>query len=124
MSHTTKGKVNVTVKNNASTEALLKNVARRLDAEFLPWGKHKLYSTTETGFGIHLKGWTYPIVINESGLALDNYKGAWGSNESLSAFKNRLTAEHVKSEMRKQGYTALEQTNKDGSIKITAEIGG
>lgn len=122
MSHTAKGTCQI--KTGKSAEAIVRATAEKIGAQFLPWGKHRLYSTTETGFGISMPGWQYPVVINEEGLAYDNYNGRWGKPELLTGLKNRLTAEHVKKLMKLQGHAPTESVAADGTIKITTEMGG
>src|SRR5580765_8181449 len=41
----------------------LSNVAVKLGHKVLGQGKHKLYATTEEGFGLKLKGWSYPVIF-------------------------------------------------------------
>jgi len=116
MSHTSK--VKVEHKFDASMQALLKSACDKLNLTLLPWGKHKLYSSTETGYAVTLPGWSYPIVLNEEGVAMDNYNGRWGDEAKLKGFLKRVSAEKIIKEARRKGYTVAEK-EVSGEIKLT-----
>lgn len=85
-----------------------------------------MYNSTETGLGIELPHWKYPVVANtETGeLRFDNYEGRWGSQEFLDQFLQAYAAERVKTEARKKGHSVVEQRLGNGSIKLTVNVGG
>ncbi len=116
MSHTSKVKVDH--KFDTKSQALLKSACDKLKLTLLPWGKHKLYSSTETGYAIKLPGWSYPVVLNEEGIAMDNYNGRWGDEAKLKTLLKRINAENVIKEARRKGYTVSEK-ELNGEIKLT-----
>ena len=90
-----------------------------------------MYSSTETGLGIELPHWKYPVVATseESGqltgqLRFDNYNGRWGSQESLDRFLQVYAVEKAKIEAQKKGHSVIEQRLDNGSIKLTVNVGG
>lgn len=89
-------------------------------------GQHRLFTTTATGLGIKLAGWTYPVVcdLTTGQVAFDNYQGRWGEQSKLDALLQLYAVEKAKIEARKKGYTATEQKLADGSIKLTIQVGG
>ncbi len=81
-------------------EALTRALARCKATE-LGQGEHKLYASTEPGYGFQLKDWRYPCVIREKGtLAYDDYKGRWGDKEQLHELQQEyaLQAAEVQAE--------------------------
>ena len=89
-------------------------------------GTFQLYSTEETGLGIELPHWKYPVVANtDTGqLRFDNYEGRWGTQEFLDQFLQAYATERVKIEARKKGHSVVEQRLDNGSIKLTLSVGG
>ena len=90
------------------------------------FGTFELYSSTETGLGIELPHWKYPVVANtDTGqLRYDNYNGRWGSQEFLDQFLQRYAAEKTLIEARRKGHSVVEQRLDDGSLKLTVTVGG
>ena len=89
-------------------------------------GRFQLYNSEETGCGVNLRDWKYPVVCKlETGeLRYDNYGGRWGNNQRLDEFLQGYAVERSKLEARRQGFTASEQAMEDGSIKVTIDAGG
>ena len=89
-------------------------------------GIFELYNSTETGWGVHLRDWKYPVVFKMeiSEAAYDNYQGRWGDPAQLDELIQRYAAEKTKIEARRKGYSATEQRLGDGSVKITVHVGG
>ena len=87
---------------------------------------YELYNSTETGWGVHLRDWKYPVVfkVETSEAAFDNYEGRWGNPERLDELIQRYAAVKTKIEARRQGHTVTEQSLADGSVKLTVSIGG
>jgi hypothetical protein len=89
-----KGTVNShtrTVRVEYRSIAALEAAVRALGWQWLGHGQHKLYQGVETGHGLHIAGWRYPVVLRSGGtLALDDYNGHWGRPADL----NRLEAEY------------------------------
>lgn len=89
----------------------------RIGIEMLPYGEHKLFSSSrETGIGIMLSGWSYPVVVKDNGMvAFDNFKGRWGDEAKLNELKAYYGLEKAKIEARRAGHSVYEsydeQTN-------------
>ncbi len=61
----------------------------------------------------------------QSGQArFDNYEGRWGEQIQLDRFLQGYAVEKTKIEARKKGHTITEQSQVDGSIKLTVSVGG
>ena len=116
MSHTSKIKTDLTF--NERMKQVLNSACKKLGLELKPWGKHKLYSSTEEGFAVKLPGWHYPIVLNEAGIAKDDYNGHWGKPAELEKFMRRVVAEKTIVEARRKGYI-VNEVEKDGEIRLT-----
>ena len=98
----------------------------RLQLEQPVHGTFELYNSTETGWGVRLRDWKYPLVCQlETGqLRFDNYGGRWGDPRRLDEFMQSYAIEKTKLEARTQGHTATERELADGSIKVTIRVGG
>ena len=88
-------------------------------------GEFKLYRQTVSGLGVRLHQWKYPVVFDlvtgES--KFDNFDGHWGKQERLDEFLQAYAVEKTKIESRRRGYAVTEQTQEDGSIKLTVQVG-
>jgi len=100
--------------------------ARRMELPEPEQGTFEMFAGTETGLGVRLPDWRFPVVCNlQSGqIRFDNYGGRWGEQKHLDGFLQRYAVEKAKLEARKQGYTTAEQLLDDGSIRVTIEVGG
>ena len=116
----------VEIKTEIRDEAAVKAACSRLHLPQPTRGTFQLYSTTETGLGIELPHWKYPVVANtDTGeLRYDNYEGRWGSQESLDQLLQMYSVAKTKLEARKKGHTVTEQRLDGGSIKLTVNVGG
>ena len=121
----------VEIKTEVRDEAAVQSACSRLHLPRATRGTFELYSTTETGLGIELPQWKYPVVAtsDESGrltgqLRFDNYEGRWGSQEFLDRFLQVYAVEKAKIEARKKGHSVVEQRLDNGSIKLTVNVGG
>jgi hypothetical protein len=75
-------------------------------------GEHRLYRTTETGMGVFLPGWQFPLVVKEGGqVAYDTYGGRWGDEKKLHELTAHYGLEKAKLEARKKGYSIYESRN-------------
>ena len=82
MSHT------CTVKAEYTDMDAIHRAVEELGGQLLPDGAYRLYETTETGIGITLPGWRYPLVVRADGtLVYDDYHGAWGNVADLERLK-------------------------------------
>ena len=116
----------VEIKTEVRDEAAVQSACSRLHLPRATRGTFELYSSTETGLGIELPHWKYPVVANtDTGeLRYDNYAGRWGSQESLDQLLQMYAVEKAKIEARKKGHTVTEQRLDGGSIKLTVNVGG
>jgi hypothetical protein len=116
----------VEIKTEVRDEAAVQSACSRLHLPLATRGTFELYSSTETGLGIELPHWNYPVVANtETGqLRYDNYNGRWGSQEFLDQFLQRYAVEKAAIEARKKGHSVVEQRLDNGSIKLTIQVGG
>ena len=62
----------------------------RLQLEAPTQGTFQLYSSQESGYGVKLRDWKYPVVCKlESGeVRYDNYGGRWGNDQRWMSFCN------------------------------------
>lgn len=116
----------VSIKTEVCDEAAVQAACSRLHLPRATRGTFELYSSTETGLGVELPHWKYPVVANtETGqLRFDNYGGRWGSQEFLDQFLQGYAIEKAKIEARKKGHSCVEQQLDNGSIKLTVQVGG
>jgi len=116
----------VEIKTEVRSEAAVQAACSRLHLPRATRGTFQLYSTQETGLGIELPEWKYPVVANvDTGqLRFDNYEGRWGSQEHLDQFLQAYAVERTKLEARKKGHSVVEQRLDSGSIKLTVQVGG
>jgi hypothetical protein len=116
----------VEIQTQVRDEAAVAAACRRLGLAPPVNGQHKLFTSTASGLGIQLPGWTYQVVcdLRSGQLAFDNYHGRWGEQSKLDAFLQAYACERAKIEARKKGHTVSEQTLADGSIKLTIEVTG
>lgn len=104
----------------------VKHTCTRLQLEPPTHGTFQLYNSEETGCGVRLHDWKYPVVCKlESGeIRYDNFNGHWGNAQRLDEFTQLYSVEKTKLEARKQGFSAVEALLEDGSIKVTINAGG
>ena len=116
----------VEIRTEVRSEAAVQSACRRLHLPPAKRGTFELYNSTESGLGIELPKWRYPIVANtQTGqLKFDNYGGRWGDQEYLDQFLQRYAAEAATVEARKRGHSVVEQRLEDNSIKLTINVGG
>ena len=114
----------VQIETEVRDEAAVQAACTRLHLPRATRGTFQLYSTEETGLGVKLPHWKYPVVANTDtgNLRFDNYEGRWGSQEFLDQFLQAYATERVKIEARKKGHSVVEQ-RLDGSIKLTVQVG-
>ena len=116
----------VEIKTEVRDEAAISAACQRLKLEAPTQGTAKLFSSSATGVIVKLPGWRYPAVFDtQSGQArFDNYGGRWGEQRQLDRFLQGYAVEKTKIEARKKGHTVTEQSQVDGSIKLTVSVGG
>ena len=87
-------------------------------------GTHHLFGGPETGLGVRLPDWHYPVVCDlASGtLKFDNFNGVWGDQVHLNRFLQRYACERARIEARRKGHAVTEQSLADGSIRLTIQV--
>ena len=116
----------VQIKTEVRDEVAVQSACQRLHLPKPVRGTYELYSSTETGLGIELPHWKYPVVADTSTgqLRYDNYSGRWGAQEFLDQFLQGYAVERAKIEARRRGHSVTEQKLEDGSVKLTVSVGG
>jgi hypothetical protein len=116
----------VEIKTEVRDEVAVQSACQRLHLPRATRGTFELYTSSETGLGIELPHWVYPVVANtDSGqLRYDNFNGRWGSQEFLDQFLQAYAVERAKSLARQKGHSVIEQKLDNGSIKLTVNVGG
>ena len=116
----------VQIETEVRSEAAVQAACKKLHLPPAQHGTFELYNSTETGLGIELPKWRYPVVANlESGdLRFDHYEGRWGDREYLDQFLQRYCVEAATIAARKEGHSVNERRLEDGSIKMTISVGG
>lgn len=116
----------VEIKTEVRDEVAVKAACSRLHLPQPTRGTFQLYLAEETGLGIELPKWKYPVIANtDTGeLRFDNYEGRWGSQEYLDQLLQMYAVEKAKIEARKKGHTVTEQRLDSGSIKLTVNVAG
>lgn len=86
----------------------------------------QLFSSEATGYCVELPEWRYPVVcdVDTGTLAYDNFNGRWGEQRHLNSLLQAYAVERTRLEARRRGHTVTEQSLKDGSIKLTVQVGG
>lgn len=117
-SHTTRVKVEYKSPDDFGRAALA------MGGTVLGQGTYQFYDRSrETGFGINLLNWKYPIVLREDGsIAMDNYQGAWGDPEDLKRLQQHYTIEVARSAATAQGWSS--DMNAQGELVIFHPDGG
>jgi hypothetical protein len=115
----------VTIQTQVRDPAAIACACQRLQLPTPEFGPVNLFSTEATGWSVRLPDWNYPVVCDvELGqVYYDNFGGRWGEQRHLDLFLQIYAVEKTKLEARKQGYSAIEQSLADGSIKVTIEVG-
>ena len=115
----------VTIQTQVRDPEAISHACQRLHLPAPEFATVTLFTTTATGWAIQLPAWTYPVVcdVEQGQLNYDNYGGRWGEQQHLDQFLQAYAVERAKLEARKQGYSAIEQSLADGSIKVTVHVG-
>ena len=122
MSHTAEVQVDI---RPAQHLDCLKRACRRVGAEYLGNGRHVLFDGSHTGYGVKLKGWRYPMVIETGGDAkYDNYGGSWGDADQIQKLKQAYAAEVAHKEAcktyGKQKVKPIRQQGKQFVVEVNA----
>ena len=94
---------------------------RRLQWPHPREGVHRLFSGEETGLGVQLPDWRYPVVCDlaQGTLKYDHFGGRWGNPRYLDIFQQMYAVEKASLEARKRGQSVTEQSLPDGSIRLS-----
>jgi hypothetical protein len=116
----------VTIRTRIRDPAALSAACMRLGLEPPVPGTAHLYSSKATGLIVRLPGWNYPAVVDvaSGSIAYDNFEGSWGDADELDKLLQAYAVEKARIEARKNGHSVSEQTQADGSIKLTVSLGG
>jgi hypothetical protein len=98
---------------------------KRLELDEPVEGEVKLFSQVVSGLAVQLRDWRYPVVFNTTTgeTKYDNYQGHWGKQERLDEFLQAYAVEKTKIEACRKGYSVVEQSLADGSIKLSLTVG-
>lgn len=89
-------------------------------------GVHQLFRRSETGLGVRLPEWRYPVVcdLTSGTLKYDDFEGRWGDRRYLDRFLQTYAVEQATRVARRQGHSVIEQPLPDGSIRLTIQVAG
>ncbi len=104
----------------------VKSACRRLHLKEPAYGKATLFETEVEGILVELPDWIFPIVcvLDTGELKYDNFNQAWGEQKHLDRFVQTYCIEKATLEVRRKGYSVVEQSLGDGSVKLTVNMGG
>lgn len=110
----------VTIETEMKNFDTIKEVCKILGLKYEQSKDIKVYNTIKSGIGIYLKGWKYPIVVNELGkVDYDNYSGSWGDIEEYNKFINEYSLEETLKRIKKKNlkYT-IQRLNDEIKIEV------
>jgi hypothetical protein len=115
----------VTIQTQVRDPVAISCACHRLQLPNPEFGHVTVFSTEATGWSVRLPGWNYSVVcdVEQGQVYYDNFGGRWGEQRHLDLFLQIYAVEKAKLEARKQGYSAIEQSLADRSIKVTIEVG-
>jgi len=116
----------VTIATQVRDPVAVQSACRRLGLPTPVLGTFELYGGRQSGLGVRLPHWRYPVVCDTATgrLAFDNFGGRWGQPAQLDAFLQSYAVEKAKFEARRRGHSVVEQALADGSIKLTVQFVG
>ena len=116
----------VTIQVEVKDFDAIRSACRRLNLKEPVHGRAEIFQTEVEGVIVELPDWIYPVVCNlETGeLKYDHFGEKWGDQKYLDQFVQTYCVEKATIEARRKGYSVVEQPLKDGSIKLTVNIGG
>lgn len=115
----------VQIQTQVRDPAAIGSACQRLQLPAPVEGVFQLYTTKESGLGVQLRGWRYPVVSQPATgtLKYDNFGGQWGAPQELDRFLQAYAVEKARIESRRRGHSVTEQLLADGGIKLTITIG-
>lgn len=114
----------VQIQTEVRDPAAIRAACERLGLPQPLQGTHRLFSGEETGLGVQLPGWQYPVVCDVASghLKYDNFNGHWGDQSHLDKFLQSYAVTKAGIEARRRGHSITEQPLADGSIKLTIQV--
>lgn len=92
---------------------ILAKAAQNIGAMILGSGTHHVFGTRQTGFGVKLRGWNYPVVIDNLGMAsLDNYGGSWGDMQEMTRLQEAYALAAAEKVCTEQGWYCEREVDK------------
>ena len=115
----------VTVQVQITDLDAIRSACRRLNLKEPVHGKATLFETEVEGVLVELSDWLYPVCccLDTGELKYDNFGGQWGDEKHLDKFVQTYCIEKATLEARRKGYSVVEQTLADGSVKLTLNVG-
>lgn len=116
----------VEIQTQVRDEAAVTAACRRLQWPPPMAGVHQLFSSEETGLGVQLPDWRYPVVCDlaTGTLKYDHFDGRWGDPRLLDRFLQAYAVEQATLVARRQGHSVIEQPLPDGSIRLSIQMAG
>lgn len=117
----------VTIKTEVKNIGCLTKACSKLNLAEPKLGSHRMYSGSEQGYGVNLKDWRYPVVINEKTgeIKYDNFGGSWGNQLELDGLVQAYQEEVVNEFALNSGYMVQRETLPEGEIRLTlSSVGG
>ncbi len=75
------------------------------------------------GTAVQLKGWKYPVVIQDGKARIDNFGGIWGAQARLDELKQAYAIEKTLAACKAKGWRATETLREDGSMELIVRKG-
>ena len=104
MSHT------VSIEAVMTDHSCVQTAAKSLSWQVLPVQEHKLFDSRETGLGIQIPGWKFPVVVQQDGaLKFDDYGGRWGNLADIDKLKQGYTVAVLTKAAQRQGHRVTQR---------------
>jgi len=116
----------VTIRVEVKDFDAIQAACRRLNLKQPSYGRAEIFNTTVEGVLVQLPEWIYPVccVLESGEIRYDNYAEQWGDKKYLDCFVQAYSIEKATLEARRKGYSVVEQSLADGSIKLIVNLGG
>ena len=115
----------VTIKVEVRDFDAIQSAARRLNLKEPVHGVAEIFNTKVEGVLVELPEWIYPVccVLDTGELKYDTYNEQWGDEKHLHRFVQMYGVEKATLEARRKGYSVIEQSLSDGSVKLSINVG-
>lgn len=115
------------VKHAIKSMPAFRVACERLGLRLSEKGTHKVWSRDAQGYAVKLRGWQYPVVVDDvsGGMIYDNHRGGWGAIEELDALMQAYSVAVLEEDARANGHV-LEQSvdPQTGDIVIDVVLAG